>query len=484
MVGMYRHSEKLLRRFLHGLDLILASAAFLAAYNLRSWLDQAEQLPSALMWAASHLPAFYDEGTYGLLFVLTIAIMGGSLYFSGAHNFRCSYRTLAKRYARAVGGGMVALIAAIFVFKLGVIARSFVFMFAVMAYAFLLLGRVLCMELLAVVRQKRVDGHRVVVVGTTAKAVRCAEAIKADDAWDLMVTGFVEMAGERSVAEASPRLGTLEGLSELLDRDPVDEVLFAGMDMGASVPEAALRACHDRGIDITLPLPPTLPNAGTLNVGMVEGYDRPLLSLRSTLDGTFTMLVKRGIDIVGASVMLLLAAPVMLTTALAIRITSPGAALFHQVRSSRHGRRFRMYKFRSMVADAEAQRAGLQSQNEVEGPVFKIERDPRITRVGRFIRRTSIDELPQLLNVLSGDMSLVGPRPPLPSEVEQYESWHRRRLAVKPGLTGLWQVSGRNRIGFTERVELDLRYIDQWSLWLDLKILVRTVPVVLLGTGS
>ena len=179
-----------------------------------------------------------------------------------------------------------------------------------------------------------------------------------------------------------------------------------------------------------------------------------------------------------------LAAPVMIGTAIAIKLTSKGPVFFRQVRAGRHGRKFTMLKFRSMVVDAEALRAKLAHLNEMTGPVFKIKKDPRITSIGRIIRATSVDELPQLINVLIGDMSLVGPRPPLPSEVGQYEPWQRRRLSVKPGLTGLWQVSGRNQVDFEQWMALDLEYIDNWSLWLDLKIIFRTVPAVLRGSGA
>jgi lipopolysaccharide/colanic/teichoic acid biosynthesis glycosyltransferase len=174
----------------------------------------------------------------------------------------------------------------------------------------------------------------------------------------------------------------------------------------------------------------------------------------------------------------------LVVVALKIRRESPGPVFFRQTRSGRNGRRFTMMKFRSMVADAESIRPSLEAFNEMSGPVFKMTRDPRITPFGHFMRRTSIDELPQLFNILAGDMSLVGPRPPLPSEVEHYEPWQRRRLSVKPGLTGPWQVLGRNEVGFEEWMQLDLRYIDSWSLWQDIKILIQTIPAVLSRSGA
>jgi exopolysaccharide biosynthesis polyprenyl glycosylphosphotransferase len=176
--------------------------------------------------------------------------------------------------------------------------------------------------------------------------------------------------------------------------------------------------------------------------------------------------------------------PLMLGIALAIRLTSPGPVLFPQIRCGMNGRLFKLLKFRTMVENAEALRKDLEDRNEMSGPVFKIADDPRVTRVGRWLRRFSLDELPQLFNVLKGEMSLVGPRPPIPAEVQSYERWQRRRLSMKPGLTCFWQIGGRNQIDFEEWMELDLKYIDNWSLKLDIIILLKTIPVVLLGRGG
>jgi exopolysaccharide biosynthesis polyprenyl glycosylphosphotransferase len=195
--------------------------------------------------------------------------------------------------------------------------------------------------------------------------------------------------------------------------------------------------------------------------------------------------IKRAIDVVGAALGIVLAAPIMLLIALAVRLTSRGPAIFAQERCGLGGRRFRFYKFRTMVEDAEDQRAALVHLNEMRGPVFKISRDPRITRLGAVLRKTSLDELPQLWNVLRGEMSLVGPRPPMPEEVAHYDARQFQRLAVTPGITGLWQVSGRSTINdFETWLELDLAYARRWSLWLDLRILARTVLVVISARGA
>ena len=196
------------------------------------------------------------------------------------------------------------------------------------------------------------------------------------------------------------------------------------------------------------------------------------------------MLVKRVMDVFLALLLTVVFSPVMLLTAILIKLTSPGPVLFKQERCGLNGRPFMMDKFRSMVDNAEQLRFELESLNEMDGPVFKSSRDPRVTAIGKLIRRFSIDEFPQLYNVLRGDMSLVGPRPPLPQEVSKYKRWQRRRLSMKPGITCLWQISGRNEVSFEDWMKLDLAYIDNWSLLLDLKILLRTVPAVLFGRGA
>lgn len=217
---------------------------------------------------------------------------------------------------------------------------------------------------------------------------------------------------------------------------------------------------------------------GNLQVSL-EGVSIPAADVRLGYQ-----LVKRAIDVIGALVLLLLLSPVFLIIVICIKIDSPGAIIFRQKRLGLGGRGFVFYKFRSMCVDAETSKDKILHLNEVSGPIFKIKNDPRVTRIGRFLRRYSLDELPQLFNVLKGDMSFVGPRPPLPDEVEKYEDWQLRRLSVIPGITCLWQISGRSNISFDEWVELDLKYIDSRNLWQDIKILLKTIPAVLTGDGA
>jgi exopolysaccharide biosynthesis polyprenyl glycosylphosphotransferase len=208
-----------------------------------------------------------------------------------------------------------------------------------------------------------------------------------------------------------------------------------------------------------------------------------VVSLLTGPRSTLALAAKRLIDIVGGAIGLVVLSPLLLGIAVSILLTDGRPVIYRQERVGLHGRRFMVVKFRSMVKDADALLDGLRDQNEIKGQAFKMTADPRITRVGRFLRKSSLDELPQLWNVLRGEMSLVGPRPPLPSEVEGYDVWHRRRLSMKPGMTGLWQIEGRHEPEFDQWVEKDLEYIDRWSPWLDIQIILRTIPAMLRTEG-
>jgi exopolysaccharide biosynthesis polyprenyl glycosylphosphotransferase len=278
-------------------------------------------------------------------------------------------------------------------------------------------------------------------------------------------------------------LGTSDDLAHVLGGRPCHEVYVAGSPQRQwSAMQAAVRTCERLGVPFALPpthfrLDRARPAAAR---ALLDGYVHYL----SVDPKPYQMAGKRLLDVLVSSAVLLLLAPLMAAVALLIKLESPGPVLFRQARAGLRGRPFHMLKFRSMVADAEAQKHALMGQNEQAGPVFKIRDDPRITRLGKVLRRFSIDELPQFINVLRGEMAIVGPRPPLPSEVERYELWQRRRLSVRPGLTCLWQVSGRNNVSFEEWMYLDMRYIDHWNLIEDLKLILKTVPVVVTGRGA
>lgn len=282
----------------------------------------------------------------------------------------------------------------------------------------------------------------------------------------------------------APVFGTVQDLEKFLRERVVDEVYFASSarEHHAEV-QTAIRVCEKLGVPFALPACPyRLTRAKQLAPAgeIADGYTH-FLTMQFK---PFQWAMKRLFDILASGAALVVLSPLLLAAAVLVKLTSRGPVLYKQERVGLHGRTFHMLKFRSMVVNAEEMKAKLLAQNEQSGPVFKMKHDPRVTAVGRFMRKHSIDELPQLVNVLRGDMSIVGPRPPIASEVARYEGWQRRRLCMRPGLTCVWQVSGRNEISFEEWMLLDMRYIDHWSLAADFGLIWRTVPVVLTGRGA
>ena len=351
------------------------------------------------------------------------------------------------------------------------LSRSLVFSFAIATVPTIWLSRIVHRRLS---EHARPDSEiwRVVLVGSPDAAARLIPRLRAD------IIGLIPLG---DVADPPlPILGRLADLEQILVQHPIDQILLAQWDP-ATLSRVA-ECCEELGVPFSVEanfLDLTLAQARLEQHG---GAD--LLTFSALPSDTIALATKRILDLVGALILMLLTAPLMLLAMLAIRLEDGGPVLFSQERVGRFGRRFTMFKFRSMITDAERARDEIAHLNEMDGPVFKSAQDPRITRVGRWLRRTSIDELPQLVNVLRGEMSLVGPRPPLPTEVASYKRWQRRRLSVRPGLTCIWQVSGRNRVDFDTWMRLDLEYIDNWSLLLDLKLLLKTIPAVLTGNGA
>ncbi len=334
------------------------------------------------------------------------------------------------------------------------------------------------------VRSRGRNYRQVVVVGLGGAGRRMARVIDRNAVWGLRIVGFFAAHDEERPASVNghPVLGGLADLPAYLANHVVDEVVLCVPRQRRDALTDVFLKCDELGIRTRVVMNFLPKSQAKVRLEELDGI--PMLTYSRTPAGELALAAKRAIDIVASAVALALLAPVLGAVALAIRMESRGAVLFRQRRVGLYGRAFTLFKFRSMYEDAESRLAEVAHLNEMDGPVFKIRRDPRVTVVGKVLRRLSLDELPQLVNVLQGHMSLVGPRPPVPAEVERYQAWQRRRLSVKPGLTCLWQVSGRNHVSFQKWMRLDLEYIDNWSLWLDLKILARTVPVVLGAKGA
>ena len=322
--------------------------------------------------------------------------------------------------------------------------------------------------------------RRVVIIGTGLRAQRCAQEIGAHPRWHYDIVGFVD---NQPQFLHEKYLGKTADLDAILMRQVVDEVIIAlPVKSKYDDIQEAIAACERLGIQSEYS---TDLFVTKITKRRSEGTQDAASIVLHMVHNDHRIHIKRAIDVLGALVGLVIFSVPMLIVAIAVKCTSKGPIIFRQQRFGHSKRIFNMYKFRSMVVDAEQQQASLEHLNEAGGPVFKIRGDPRVTAVGQFIRKTSLDELPQLFNVLRGDMSLVGPRPLPMRDVDRFsEAWLMRRFSVRPGLTGLWQVSGRSGTSFASWIQLDLEYIDAWSLFLDIKILMRTLPAVLKREGA
>ncbi len=372
-------------------------------------------------------------------------------------------------------------------FRIKMIMPAFIFVFWIVATSTVVVFRLALRELLRRARMHGRNLRHLVIVGTNSRAIEFARAVEGRPELGYQLAGFVdqEWAGNREFENhGAPIVSDLDHFSDYLRERVIDEVAIA-LPMKSCYSHAAriVALCQEQGVIVRVLADMFDVRSGWTNNSHLGGVTVATFSPHS-LEG-WPMVGKRLLDIMVSAVLLLLLAPLFVVVAFLIKLDRSGPVFFVQDRVGLNKRRFRMFKFRTMVSDAEKKQSALEALNEADGPVFKIKNDPRITRVGKYLRKTSIDELPQLMNVLIGDMSLVGPRP-LP--LRDYQGFDqdsvRRRFSVRPGITCLWQVTGRSSLTFKEWMELDLHYIDHWSLWLDVKLLAKTIPAVLKGVGA
>jgi exopolysaccharide biosynthesis polyprenyl glycosylphosphotransferase len=344
--------------------------------------------------------------------------------------------------------------------------------------------RMAIVSLLFYYRSKGFNYQTVLIIGTGTIAKNFADKIFNNVQFGLKIIGFIDWEKRAGLWRYRdiPCIGYLDDLPDILRNKQVDFVVYAVGKKYLGTIEKSLMICEQMGVRTSV-----LADFFPLKLARrrIESFfGSPMICYDSVPGLNFSMILKSLFDPIMATIGLILASPVMLAAAIAIKITSHGPVIFAQTRCGLNGRQFKLFKFRTMVADAELLKKALMRFNEIDGAAFKMTNDPRITPVGKLLRKTSIDELPQLFNILRGDMSFVGPRPPLADEVAHYDLWQRRKLSMKPGLTCLWQVSGRSDVSFEQWMKLDLEYIDHWSLLKDAEILARTVPAVLKGTGA
>jgi exopolysaccharide biosynthesis polyprenyl glycosylphosphotransferase len=483
---MLKERARLLSLAVFSLDLVLVAAAFVAAHWLRS----------AVLPSVAH--GSFPGELYALRFylpLLPVALSVWGLLLLRFRRYR-SHRTTpllleAWEVVQVSGAAMVAFTLLLYVLRLDErmlpqdrVSRAWLLLFALLSCLLLLAEKVMVRVVARYVRSHGLNYRTMLLVGTGPSAQAVARSIHEHAWWGFRLLGCVEVNGGsgRRVVGGLPVLGHVEDVPRILQELIIDDVVFAVGHRELQDLEGLSLALHEQGIRTFFALD-FFPHAQARpELTEIDGI--PMLTYANGPSNPLLLAGKRALDVALSSLILLLALPIIAAVTLAIRLTSHGKVLFRQTRCGLNGRRFTLYKFRTMTEDAEERLAELRHLNEMDGPVFKVRDDPRVTPVGRILRKFSLDELPQLWNVLRGDMSLVGPRPPIPEEVASYERWQRRRLSMKPGLTCLWQVNGRNQLDFASWMELDLQYIDSWSLGLDLKILLKTIPVVLSGRGA
>ncbi len=423
----------------------------------------------------------YDTG---LLFAVVSVAWTIFLYGpSGSYFYRMkSVGRVVKELYWGLFKSFAAFIVALFFAGIDIPAR-FMLVFFVLNAALLTFSRLLLAAGLNLYRAQGRSNRNVLIIGSGEKAKLVADRVCDNPQWGIHVLGFLDYhrTGLWRYRDI-PFIGHPDNLPDVVRHNQIDYLVIAAEDGDLPLTPHAFAIAEEMGVTVCLLSDPYFHPVSKARA--TTFMDLPAVVYSSLPDDRVQMAVKKTIDWMGALVGLILTLPVMLATALSIKLEDGGPILFRQTRSGHNGRPFTMFKFRTMIPDADKLKDSLAAQNEMGGPVFKIKNDPRITRIGSLLRKTSIDELPQFLNVLKGDMSLVGPRPPLPSEVTRYDRWQRRKLSVKPGLTCLWQVNGRNKIDFEDWMKLDLEYIDNWSLWLDTKILMRTIPAVFKRDGA
>ncbi len=451
-------------------DLIALIAAAPLAYALYLALSPpGHDLPLERYWPA-------------LVFVLLAWIAAASA-FRVYDTFRTRPITVeVGRLARAMGLVGLILIAIAFLAHAQWVSRLFVTMYLALSFAVIATARAAVRRLARAFRRRGYNTRRFAIVGTGDAAEEVVETFSQHPQWGYELVGFV-LRRERDAAPENGRvLGTVAQLGTILENHVLDEVVFAVPRDELSTIDAAVLLCEEQGVAVRVCLDAL--RVGDAEMSLLELAGMPMLVFTRTSSDLLSLAAKRAFDVAVSTAVLLLLAPVFAVIALAVRFESPGPVLFRQRRMGLNGREFWMWKFRSMYVDAEQRLEALRAQNEMSGPVFKMANDPRVTRVGRLIRKASLDELPQFWNVLKGEMSVVGPRPPIPAEVRQYKRWQRRRLSVRPGITCTWQVSGRNDIDFEQWMQMDLEYIDHWSLWRDVEICLKTIPAVLTARGA
>jgi len=468
---MIKEREQQINNIFGVFDVILSVLAFALAYLIRD------------IFFEPPISAGNEYLIIGLLIIPTWFILIKSVHMAELHRTK-TYSMITASYLRVVVIGLGIIFLSVFLFKLHNISRFVILFFGAINLVTLVLTRIAVYRIIKYFRVKGYNSRNVIVIADESSE-EFIERIKNNKEWGYILKYIITNSSylyKKYKDEVSVHPERIN-LRNLIDIDVVDEVIYCKNEINQNSLQNIIHDCQEVGV--VFRMQSQLFSKSNTKTHLNHFDDTPFITFDNTPADHFALKVKNTFSVLAAFFILLIWSPVMLMISLGIKITSPGPVLFKQKRVGLRGRTFYMYKFRTMVSNAEDLKESLMSMNEADGPVFKIKKDPRITGIGRFLRKSGLDELPQFINVLKGDMSLVGPRPPVPDEVKQYERWQLRRLSMKPGITCTWQIKpNRNEISFEDWMKMDLQYIDNWSNKLDLVLFFKTIKTVFKGTGS
>lgn len=482
---MLKEKDAVIRKIMMAADILVISAAFFASY-----------------FARTHWHAFYKgdlfpfkniisdgPGKFSEYFVILILVAPLWAFLLGRYGIYRSWRlgtTWDVIWAIFKASILTILFAGafFFIFKIKFVSRIFFIMFGVFGFLGLVSEKIVLFSIMHGIRKRGYNFRQILIIGTGRRAGEFIRRIKSHPEWGLRIIGAIEDEAGRGVdsVEGVKVIGDLAAIPEILHQVAVDEVVVVVPRLRLDHVEKAIRDCEIEGVKVTIAVDLFDMKIARAQQSELDGI--PLLSFKTTVPSEWQLLAKRAMDLTVSGFLIIGLSPLLLIIALVIKMTSPGPALFKQERVGLNKRRFIIYKFRTMFLFAQKELSRVDIYDEIYGPQWKKKKMDFVTPVGKILRKFSLDELPQLLNVFLGHMSLVGPRPTVPEEVEQYQTWFRRRFSMRPGITCLWQVSGRRRIHLNGWMEMDLEYLDNWSLWLDIRILLKTIPAVFLGHGA
>jgi exopolysaccharide biosynthesis polyprenyl glycosylphosphotransferase len=467
---MLKEKETALRRFLILADSAVIALAYVFAFLLRGLVKE-ENITLSKFFVALAIAVPY--------WCLTLYANG--IYLSMRTR---SYLEILWALVKSAAMTFLMLGTFIFLFKLTFMSRLFFVLFTGLSFLFIWMEKTAIFMSAHYVRRQGLSTRRLLIVGTGKRALEFLKRIDNHPEWGFEILGAIDdepSRGIRKVGRLSV-IGTLDDIPQIFHKDAIDEVIFVVPRSRLNALQGAIDDCETEGVVVTVAVDLFDTKLARASVTELDGV--PLLHFKTTRAKEWELLVKRLFDFAASGAGILILSPLFLILAILIKVSSRGPVFFKQARLGLSGRKFTLYKFRTMRLGAQDVLSNVDDLNAMTTPEFRDKKTRWITPVGRFMRKFSLDELPQLINVFVGHMSIVGPRPTVPDEVDKYKDWHRRRFSMKPGITCLWQVNGRNNVPFEDWMKLDLEYLDNWSLWLDTKILMKTVPVVLFGIGA